>query len=370
MPNDWDINLAGQQGITGPVGPASIPEAPSNGNLYGRVNGGWATTGTFGGSITINSATDADLVLNKPASGRINLVAGETNGSLRWGLFLGDSAAESGGNAGSNFYIVRYGDNGAAVDTPLQIIRSSGLVYVSPSANDPFRVQVPNGYAARLWSTVAGTRTWGMGTNADGSFWIWDQTGNYAPIQCQPGAGLVGLYGSQVNCYVGGSTVEIANLGIRYDFLSPYNNMIAFAWQSQLAGAVSVYIDNAVVYPVANASDERLKFDIAPSSQPCLDTVLNIPLHEFRWKDHSDPGNPVEDPNAPLVPIGLIAQEVYDVAPYLVVKGNDVEPGSKESRNDVPLAVWNIDRNNMLAVLIGAVQQLSARVAALEARLG
>jgi hypothetical protein len=132
---------------------------------------------------------------------------------------------------------------------------------------------------------------------------------------------------------------------------------------------VSVYIDNAVAYPIASACDERLKFDIAPSSQPYLDTVLNIPLHEFRWKDHSDPGNPVEDPNAPLVPIGLIAQEVYEVAPYLVTKGNDVEPGSKESRNDVPLVAWNIDRNNMLAVLIGAVQQLSARVAALEARL-
>jgi hypothetical protein len=41
---------------------------------------------------------------------------------------MGDSVAESGSNAGSNFTIARYTDAGAPIDAPLAIARSTGVV--------------------------------------------------------------------------------------------------------------------------------------------------------------------------------------------------------------------------------------------------
>jgi hypothetical protein len=45
----------------------------------------------------------------------------------RWAMRT-DAAEESGGNAGSNLQIIRYSDEGEAVDTPLSITRSSGNI--------------------------------------------------------------------------------------------------------------------------------------------------------------------------------------------------------------------------------------------------
>jgi hypothetical protein len=42
-------------------------------------------------------------------------------------MYLGDNAAESGSNAGSNFSIWRYNDAGAAIDSPLLISRATGV---------------------------------------------------------------------------------------------------------------------------------------------------------------------------------------------------------------------------------------------------
>jgi hypothetical protein len=65
------------------------------------------------------------------------------------------------------------------------------------------------------------------------------------------------------------------------------------------------------------------------------------------------------------VPVGLIAQRVQQQAPYLVRAGNDAEgPFTEENM----LQMWGVNETNLIATLIGAVKQLSARVRELEAR--
>ena len=88
--------------------------------------GGLSTAGiTSTGNITINKATP-ELRLNKPAAGTFATLAGYTNNLPRWLTLLGDSAAESGSDVGSDFAISRYTDAGAFIDNPFFIKRSTG----------------------------------------------------------------------------------------------------------------------------------------------------------------------------------------------------------------------------------------------------
>ncbi len=86
-------------------------------NLSGAV--------TLGGDLTISKATPR-IVLDASADGQHRYIVGSKAGSARWAISMGDSAAETGSNAGSNFGIRRYDDSGAYVDSPFFIDRGNG----------------------------------------------------------------------------------------------------------------------------------------------------------------------------------------------------------------------------------------------------
>jgi len=64
----------------------------------------------------------------KSASGQANNLLGLTGSTTRWVIQLGDGAAESGSNNGSNFAILRYNDSGGGIGTALSINRASGTI--------------------------------------------------------------------------------------------------------------------------------------------------------------------------------------------------------------------------------------------------
>jgi hypothetical protein len=66
-------------------------------------------------------------------SGEAAVITGYMAGLGRWQIGLGDSAAESTGNAGSNFVINRFSDAGVYLGSPISINRASGVVTISPS---------------------------------------------------------------------------------------------------------------------------------------------------------------------------------------------------------------------------------------------
>jgi hypothetical protein len=74
------------------------------------------------------------ITFNKAGSGNNNIIAAQTNGSLRWNIMLGNSALESGGDYGSDFTITAIGDGGSSTGTAIKITRKTALITI---AGDP-----------------------------------------------------------------------------------------------------------------------------------------------------------------------------------------------------------------------------------------
>jgi len=83
------------------------------------------TTGdTMSGDLTIDKSAPA-LTL-KCVSGSGSFVAGYSGSSPRWVMALGNTDAETGGNNGSLFHLLRFSDAGSPIGFPLRISRVNG----------------------------------------------------------------------------------------------------------------------------------------------------------------------------------------------------------------------------------------------------
>jgi hypothetical protein len=163
----------GPQGPTGPQGPAG-PIIPATATVLGGVKIGANITvqadGTIsvaapGGSQTpwtsningggfslsnVNSVTatvnitGGSLIASAPGGG-YKAAYFQTAGSARWTAGA-NGAAESGSNAGSDFFIERYSDAGASLGTAFSILRASGNVGIGTTAPAyPLDVIAPSG---------------------------------------------------------------------------------------------------------------------------------------------------------------------------------------------------------------------------------
>ncbi|UPG87039.1 hypothetical protein L2Y94_06690 [Luteibacter aegosomatis] len=87
---------------------------------------------TMTGKLTVKSGRPA-VELNKLASGGEAYIAGFTNGAARWSAIFGDSGAESGADAGSDFQLQSYNDAGALKGAVLKFSRKTGDAIFSAS---------------------------------------------------------------------------------------------------------------------------------------------------------------------------------------------------------------------------------------------
>jgi len=117
----------------------------------------------------------------------------------------------------------------------------------------------------------------------------------------------------------------------------------------QLASA-ALHINGSL----ALTSDERRKTAIAPLTH-ALATLLAIPARQWRWK--TEPDGPTR--------YGPIAQETERVAPELVM---ECGPGPDEVLIPGERGYLSLDSGSLIGLLHGAIHELAARVAALEAR--
>jgi hypothetical protein len=298
------------------------------GSLVNFLYDGTYWRATNGRDSTI---TGASLFLSKPVATNSCAIYGQLGALNRWVLLLGDSTNETGSpvNTGSNFAVYRYSDAGAYIDAPLGILRTTGQMQLSY----PPQINQPVGGYAYVEYNGPDNHTWRAGLWPDGTFVFSHVTTSNVPI-------------------------VIYDSGIKYSSLGGAN-YIGFRYGAVTAGYVDVVVDGSFSYALQNVSDERLKQDITPARFDCLSAVLAMPLFEYRWRDHG---------SAPLVPTGLVAQRLYEIAPHCVIKGDD-RPEIKKQENGSPQQAWSIDTNNTIATLIGAIQQLTARIAELETRL-
>jgi hypothetical protein len=172
--------------------------------------------------------------------------------------------------------------------------------------------------------------------------------------------------------FVNGSAIVCQTncIGVKYQSGAyATSSYILFGWSNVVGSLATISIDNGgAVYAMANASDERLKMDIEPSTLDGLETVNRIPLVAFDWLDVDEPWalkqartRGRKSPITGRARVGVIAQQVREVFPEGVHAGDDFD--------DHLGRVWALDQNAMIALLVKSVQQLSEQNTALMARV-
>lgn len=116
-----DVTRASGKPVTGPAA-AEILDASTSGRTV--LTGTAASGATALGLGTGNSPSFAGTVL-VGNNGSYRSTKLQTNGSIRWDYGAGNTA-ESGSNAGSDFYISAFDDNGGYLSMPLIISRATG----------------------------------------------------------------------------------------------------------------------------------------------------------------------------------------------------------------------------------------------------
>jgi hypothetical protein len=142
------------------------------------------------------------------------------------------------------------------------------------------------------------------------------------------------------NYFSGNATGSLCTLGI-----SPAVNISTYGmlgsttlrWNTLWCGTVNYTL--ALTKP----SDRRLKKNIVPHKGDCLAAIEGLGLCDYNLADESDGG---------ATQLGVIAQEAREVAPGLVVEGAD--------------GLLGMNHDRLLYTLVGAIQQLSAKVRELE----
>jgi Chaperone of endosialidase len=273
-----------------------------------RVNG-FTTIGP--GTANIPSAPDAlssGIGLSKLPGVAQNNIQGFTNGLARWNIRIGNSAAETGSDIGSDFEIARYSDTGSGLGSSLTINRASGGTSVSG------QLQAQN--------VVGG------GSNTENNI-------------CPSGGYLL-------------TSVPWPN--INGGFLSVRGN----ANGNYPVGAVSVYSGSSttgVYLPDAanswvSSSDERLK-NIIDDVTDGLESILAIRPIRFRFKS--------EAPDARLR-IGVTAQSVKLHVPEII----DEAPRLDDDFRPTVEKYMALNLGDLVPHLISAIKTLNERLIQLE----
>lgn len=147
--------------------------------------------------------------------------------------------------------------------------------------------------------------------------------------------GALNVAGAAVltSCVAGGYGVIYAN----------YSATNAFAFANVGGGYIYGYENGSAVGSLVPPSSASVKEDITPATYDCLSAVSRTPLYSFRYA-----GSDV------MKPVGFIAEHQHEVFPESVLMDGG--------------APFGIDIMTAVATLYGAMQQLTARLEAMERR--
>jgi hypothetical protein len=132
------VNRAGDS-MTGPLTLWGPPTAPLHAATKAYVDTTESTGHWVNDYIGVRGP-GPNLTLQSVATQQNRYIqANSSAGVLRWQMFMADNGLESGGNAGSNWVLHRYADNGAYLGYAINVARSDGTVTI------PNRLDVNNG---------------------------------------------------------------------------------------------------------------------------------------------------------------------------------------------------------------------------------
>jgi len=319
-----------------------------------NVTGGITTNGA---TVMVNGTTSVALNLNKGASGSYAGIYGYKAMSLRWVMYLGDTVAESGANAGSDFKIFRYSDTATLLGTAMTINRDDGLVTIGGALQ--VNGGTINGSSAVLYlgpSGSAGTNVliYPAGTaNNTGRITI-------QPTGCAFGANVdvpTGLMevgtatgvgnGQRLNGVSGGSVFNrsISTVATQIVFTNPGGN----------AGVITT---TNLTTNYGGTSDENLK-ELNAEMDPAeaIRIIRADPVLSFKWKATGDEA------------IGWFAQKSYAVDEDLAMPPEIKEGEAVAKPGEDGYVPWSIDYGRRTPYLWAALTNVLDRLEALEAKL-
>jgi hypothetical protein len=303
-------------------------------------------TVTLSNYLTINSPGGSAVYLNKPASGQNSQIAGQKAGANRWIMELGNGAAESGGNVGSDFTLSRYNDAGAWLDSPIFISRSNadtflggnclarGILYFSIASSYNQYLQADSGATYHIFNTFTNRTQYNKATGEYSWFhddaWKaiigWDGTLSIAGGGYKPGGGMWG----------DPSDIRIKNI------LGEYNR-----------GLDAVTSLRPIVYSFKgnDTRDPPSHPEKAPGEAKSTEPLIVPYSNSSHYQAATDKKQFA----------GLVAQEVDTVMPEMVTK----RPGFIDGE---PVTdVHDLDTSALIFAMINAIKELKARVESLEA---
>lgn len=242
-PFSWNLST-GAVNIDGSgAGTTLGGNAQINGNLItnGYVSSGGVVAGV--GSFTLSATTtSAQFNITTPA-GYTRDILFQSSGLSVWTIGA-DNSAQTGGNAGSNFFITRSNDSGTYIDSPMTILRSTGVVgfsqipyHPTPTHGDNSTKSATTAFVAGLFqnvNVVTGSRAIGTTyTNNSGSpMFVSVVVNNTSGALAYPG---INVNGQPVISLTIGSTVNLT-----YNITAIVNAGGSYYVFSGVGGAVSL----------------------------------------------------------------------------------------------------------------------------------
>lgn len=363
----------------------------------------------------------ASIVLNRQGSGHNCGIVASSGGLNRWGLSLSDATPETGGNTGSNFSIVGVADDGhtnlGALDINRMAMRmtlngvgaavhsivtyppdvgSATMVFNRAGPGDNCGIVAASGGLNRWAIALSDANPEGSGDNGtdfDITSFKNDGKTALASMNINRANGRVTLNGvgappRSITKYppgVGGATL-VLNGAKNNDsaFISAASGLNRWGLilndgtpetgGNQGANALITYYNDTGDFlgtamsmkrssgqctfpvPIVNGSDKSMKSDVEPVKN-ALAIIAKLNGVFYKRK------------NSFKREVGLIAQDVAPALPEVVFEtGQPLDDEGKEIFAKGVDPMLGISYGNIVAVLINAVKELSAKVAALEGK--
>lgn len=337
---DADVDAGGVQSVT-----ASSPLSATTGDnpniSLGTVpvsKGGTGTTVLTSGRYLKGNGTSAIATqIGVPATDITGTLPVSNGGTGRSSLTNG-------------YYLLGNGTGDIAMEPTIPSSKVTGLpTFGTMASQNSNNVQITDGSITGLddFSVTGGEAVFNPSNFSDRTLVVGDSSspeGEWnAFIQGRPTANPA-LY------VAAGLNSNAINTAMRLDYSSSYYLWFSFGTYNNNIGGIVANTTQSVQY--LTTSDYRLKNDVAPM-QNALDRIDSLNPIRFNW---------VNDPEAPTVD-GFLAHEVAEVVPEAI-------HGEKDAvHEDGSIKPQGIDQAKLVPLLVGAVQELTARVEQLEAQL-
>jgi len=294
-------------------------------------------------SFTLGNNALSNLSANKITTGTLdanvvtvsNLSAGSiTTGTLN-GISITGVTIDIGGNDDSSFHVNTLGQiwsGSGSYSTAKFKVDNDGTIYASAGtiagsiamfANGNLTTSQGLGATTLGWNTLWSGQRSGIFSRASdlefasltyGDITIQSTTNRLTTLNSQGSRTNV----SQFDFFTG---IQSTDYHIGFNLRESGNRI--YACVNDLASTLTFWFPGA--YTPNFTSDRRLKSNIRSVSKESLDKFYSIPVHEWEWNENADKVPMLNFSKDNPTSIGVIADEIKQIYPYLVVDDDEEE---------------------------------------------